>query len=491
MRIHRLFPGDSGSIQFKLRKALTLPSSRVWLACENVEILDTLSECPRDRILLEVPWAQRNGVIDERMRGFSEIVFCGTGDEDYSDWMNIATRLTIPVSLLVRPQRKLDNLRLLESLQGIRHERLFFEFLPWDPKHPNRWTVREIRRFIFEYSRQRNGQSPQTFPGLESWDDRIDSELELEPSYPPKLDWTRSSTSPKFSIVIPTHDNRVFLESVVRALFAQRFDRNLFEILVVDDGSQDGTPESIEGLFAVAGETQISYTYFPRRRRRERGDHHYRAGIARNLGALQARGEWLIFLDSDIVVSPEFLNRMLSASERADVVQCERHHLRPEFCQGSVVYDEVDLDRQTYIEEDSYWGPFFRTHEWSSFGNFWKYTCTYCLMMRAKDFWEIGRFKRTFTTYGFEDVDLGYELARKGRRFLLLHEKTLHLTPRSDRSEYGHSRWIRHRLLSRTAKTFFRQHLDPGIYDLLRVFMVEPALWHRWKHRISGALSRR
>lgn len=85
-----------------------------------------------------------------------------------------------------------------------------------------------------------------------------------------------------FSVVIPTYNRVDLLPQAIASVRAQRVTD--YEIVVVDDGSQDGTREYVQGLGP-----QIRYL-----RQENRGP-----GAARNAGVRAARGEYVAFLDSD------------------------------------------------------------------------------------------------------------------------------------------------------------------------------------------------
>ncbi|MEW6660288.1 MAG: glycosyltransferase [Thermodesulfobacteriota bacterium] len=101
---------------------------------------------------------------------------------------------------------------------------------------------------------------------------------------------------PRVSVIIPTYNRAALVKEAVAAVLAQTY-RDL-ELLVVDDGSTDGTSETM----AAYGEA-IRVLRSPRRRG---------VSAARNLGIAAARGEWLAFLDSDDLWLPEKLARQMA-----------------------------------------------------------------------------------------------------------------------------------------------------------------------------------
>jgi glycosyltransferase involved in cell wall biosynthesis len=102
---------------------------------------------------------------------------------------------------------------------------------------------------------------------------------------------------PLVSAIIPTRNRRALVGEAVASVLAQR-EADL-EVIVVDDGSTDGTRAAIAGL-------PVRYVYQPP------------AGVsaARNHGARRARGEWLAFLDSDDLWRPRKLAAQLAFHRR-------------------------------------------------------------------------------------------------------------------------------------------------------------------------------
>lgn len=89
--------------------------------------------------------------------------------------------------------------------------------------------------------------------------------------------------TPFFSIIIPTYNRKNFLKIAMGSVLYQTFDN--FELIIVDDGSQDNTQE-ISNEFK---DKRIFYTYQP----------HKGVSPARNTGIKLSHGEFICFLDSD------------------------------------------------------------------------------------------------------------------------------------------------------------------------------------------------
>jgi GT2 family glycosyltransferase len=126
---------------------------------------------------------------------------------------------------------------------------------------------------------------------------------------------------PLFSVVIPSFNRRGLLNNALQSIFKQRF--NDFEVIVVDDGSTDGTMDYLQSL-----ENRVSIF-----QQSNRG-----AGPARNLGVRHARGTYIAFVDSDDLWFP------WSLQVYRDVI---REHQAPSFIAGKpyVFSDERELDK--------------------------------------------------------------------------------------------------------------------------------------------------
>ena len=87
---------------------------------------------------------------------------------------------------------------------------------------------------------------------------------------------------PKVSVIIPTYNRARIVGEAIDSVLSQRYDD--FELIVVDDGSTDGTEDLVSSYLP-----RLTYLY----------QEHQGVSAARNRGIASARGEYLSFLDSD------------------------------------------------------------------------------------------------------------------------------------------------------------------------------------------------
>ncbi|MCY4512221.1 MAG: glycosyltransferase family 2 protein [Bdellovibrionales bacterium] len=302
------------------------------------------------------------------------------------------------------------------------------------------------------------------------YDDQINLDMDLEPVTQPFI--RNSLTSGKtirFSIIIPSYNNKIQLLNTLKNLAHQNYPKDEYEIISIDDGSMDGTLKALSDFINENKQVNMSVIHFPRVIPRQSGDYRFRAGIARNLGAKRAQGLYLAFLDADILTPPHYLNQLEKEHLKADVVQLKRYHLKKSMDINKLFSDPEGLKKNCYIEENDYWGAFYKKGFEGSHPP-WKYVCTYGLSLSKRDFMDYGRFNTNFTGYGFEDTDLGYRLHKAKKKLFLSDIHCYHQPPEKNRREHK-SFLKRHSQLSKTAKVFFYNHLDPEIYEQLTVYM--------------------
>jgi glycosyltransferase involved in cell wall biosynthesis len=132
----------------------------------------------------------------------------------------------------------------------------------------------------------------------------------------------REVSAPTFSIVIPTYNRASFISATIESVLAQTFGD--FELIVVDDGSSDGTDEIVKSI----ADPRVSYHYKENEER----------AVARNTGTSLSSGRYITFFDSDDVLYENHLAIALELIERYNEPEC--FHL------GYEVKDAVSGDSQ-------------------------------------------------------------------------------------------------------------------------------------------------
>lgn len=102
---------------------------------------------------------------------------------------------------------------------------------------------------------------------------------------------------PLISILIPTYNCEQYLTEAIQSVLAQTYQN--IEIIVIDDGSTDGSAEIAQSYTTVRYELQT----------------HQGAGAARNRGAELAQGQFLAFLDADDLWVTDKLSHQMTAFE--------------------------------------------------------------------------------------------------------------------------------------------------------------------------------
>lgn len=207
----------------------------------------------------------------------------------------------------------------------------------------------------------------------------------MQELYPqPIYRWERGRTEdepPEVSIVIPTYNRRHTLELVLKSLKDQ-VTVVPFEVIIVDDGSVDGTTRLVKRF-------PVNYPVVLLRVQRDRINFPRNPGPLRNLGVMESRAPLVIFLDSDMVCSPEFVQAHYLAHDRDKLV---------------VTGVFIHTYKHTYpVEENRKLLDFSRA-----------FLATGNASVKREWLLAAGLFDPRFREYGWEDLELGARLRQLG-----------------------------------------------------------------------------
>lgn len=194
------------------------------------------------------------------------------------------------------------------------------------------------------------------------------------------------------SVVIPTYNRRLILEKCLRALTRQKLRQDGtisdYEVVVVDDGSSDGTWEWLGEKLAE----------FPKLRRFQQ--EHGGPAAARNLGVLQAKGDTIIFIDSDLVVTEDFIQA------HGDGLAAGREKMGSDrlFTYGQV------------INTCNFENPSSEPYKITDFSA--AYFATGNVAISRHWLEKAGLFDTRFHLYGWEDLELGVRLKQMGLKLI-------------------------------------------------------------------------
>jgi len=181
-------------------------------------------------------------------------------------------------------------------------------------------------------------------------------------------------TSMHVSIIIPAYNAEATLGECLAACVAQTHPHT--DVIVVDDGSTDTTP-------TIAKNYPVEYIH------QENGG----PAAARNRGAQAAKGEIIVFTDSDCIAEPDWIEKLLAGFTSDDVVAVGGTYgiANDSSLLARMIHEEIKNRHQQFHEEVDFLGSFNVAY-------------------RKNAFDAVGGFDESFRMASGEDNDLAYRL---------------------------------------------------------------------------------
>ncbi|MGH2373988.1 MAG: glycosyltransferase family 2 protein [bacterium] len=227
---------------------------------------------------------------------------------------------------------------------------------------------------------------------------------------------------PEVSVVLPTYNDASILRHALAHLARQALPPTAFEVVVVDDGSTDETPEVVAA--AGAGPARVRSVRFDRNRGRS---------AARNAGIRAALAPLIVFVDSDVLVRSDFLQQHM---------EIHRSAARPVVGRGPVVLiTEPEIPARPPI-----------------IGMSPAYIDTANASVMRQALIDAGLFDEGFPAYGWEDFELGLRLKARGLpRAYSSAAVAFHVQPHPTTDSFGD--WLaKEEDRARTALYLLRKH---------------------------------
>jgi len=186
----------------------------------------------------------------------------------------------------------------------------------------------------------------------------------------------------KVSVIIPTYNESKNIKNCLNALLNQSYPKDKYEIIVVDDGSEDSTGEIIKKEFG----DKVKFI------KQERQG----AGAARNNGVKMAKGEIIIFIDADCIATYNWIEEMVKLFTYQEIIGVQgaystyQQSIIAQFCQIEFEERYDRLKKKKYID----------------------FVGSFSAAFQKEFFIKIGGFKTDFKMN--EDVNLSYRIIKKG-----------------------------------------------------------------------------
>jgi anaerobic magnesium-protoporphyrin IX monomethyl ester cyclase len=253
------------------------------------------------------------------------------------------------------------------------------------------------------------------------------------PTAPGRREPTHSSVmghQSHISVIVPAYQAEGTIDRCLEALAHQTIPRESYEVIVVNDGSSDGTSARVKTHAGVYLLTQV----------------HAGPAAARNLGVAHARGEIVLFTDADCEPTPDWIERLVTP-----------------FCDGEVVgVKGTYLTRQREIVARFVQLEYEDKYDRMAREQYIDFVDTYSAGYRRDVFEANGGFDPAFPVASVEDQEFSFRLAHQGYNMVFVPQAIVY--------HWGHARtvwayWRRKFKIGYWKTLVHRQHPDKLLRD--------------------------
>ena len=250
------------------------------------------------------------------------------------------------------------------------------------------------------------------------------------------------------SVVIPTYNRKLILQKCLFALENQILGRIIksYEVVVIDDGSTDGTTEWI-----IDNKEKLPHVVLYEQT-------HGGAALGRNLGVIKSKNEIIIFIDSDLIVLKDFLishvNKLKNYWEK--------------FNKNCFTYGSV-------INTSNFDSPEKEIHKITDIS--FAYFATGNVAISRDLLMKVGLFDTSFSLYGWEDLELGERLKQIGTKLVKCPEaRGFHWHP-PFRCEQINSLVSKESERAKMALVFLKKHPNLRVRFIIQFTFLHKILW--------------
>lgn len=193
-------------------------------------------------------------------------------------------------------------------------------------------------------------------------------------------------TAPLITVFIPCYNSHLYLSQAIESVQRQTLDD--IEILVVNDGSND--PETLEVLKRLPSDIKVV--------------HQENKGLpaSRNTGFREARGRYVLPLDADDWLEPDFLEKTLAALQSDKTIAFATSYMSMEDEKKGILKKKYNFFEQLFLNQ-----------------------IPYCILIKRTSWEYVGGYDESFTK-GYEDWEFNIRLGLNNMHGIVVEEPLFH-----------------------------------------------------------------